>query len=126
MRISDWSSDVCSSDLDQAPFRTVGPARHNIVARVVVRLFDGIAAETRLIFQHRSDRRHVDLDGEIVAAAVSFAAGFARLRIDISQHPAAPLLPLAPRGSGAAVPVGAPSRGSPGPARANKIGRAHV
>src|SRR3546814_20857882 len=75
MRISDWSSDVCSSDLDQAPFRTVGPARHNIVARVVVRLFDGIAAETRLIFQHRSDRRHVDLDGEIVAAAVSFAAG---------------------------------------------------
>src|SRR3546814_4173239 len=25
-------------DLDQAPFRTVGPARHNIVARVVVRL----------------------------------------------------------------------------------------
>src|SRR3546814_14236409 len=59
-------------DLDQAPFRTVGPARHNIVARVVVRLFDGIAAETRLIFQHRSDRRHVDLDGEIVAAAVSF------------------------------------------------------
>src|SRR3546814_5834002 len=37
MRISDWSSDVCSSDLEQLPFRRlVSGARARLVQRLVV------------------------------------------------------------------------------------------
>src|SRR3546814_4116296 len=72
MRISDWSSDVCSSDLTQItrlPRRTVG-AHHtyrpiavgDVFDRVAPRLFDDLdrsAGDVDQIDAHRSEERRV-------------------------------------------------------------------
>src|SRR3546814_7589888 len=46
MRISDWSSDVCSSDLLQHPHHLVGGLRH-LVEIVAVELDRHVAADAR-------------------------------------------------------------------------------
>src|SRR3546814_6379402 len=68
MRISDWSSDVCSSDLPERPARRPVEARAVRVAREHHRL--EVAAEQQRVHQQREDRRadpgdeQQDIDGQ--------------------------------------------------------------
>src|SRR3546814_3931548 len=47
MRISDWSSDVCSSDLDRAAERSAGPGARVLVTVAFDKVTDRILADAR-------------------------------------------------------------------------------
>src|SRR3546814_959519 len=72
MRISDWSSDVCSSDLDFNGYDTDGQIgqhhpQHRIQIRYKHTLDQLLAGQCRLVLEydlHGAGRRHADLRSE--------------------------------------------------------------
>src|SRR3546814_1296179 len=83
MRISDWSSDVCSSDLDAARDRAGAPARRRPAAQVPGQVpgHRTAAAAGRVQARHRPRRRHRDREDRPdaqAAAAVGRRTGAVR------------------------------------------------
>src|SRR3546814_5250975 len=61
MRISDWSSDVCSSDLHPAVLAEAGEEHLHLFARGVLRLVEDDEAVCQRAPAHEGDRRDLDL-----------------------------------------------------------------
>src|SRR3546814_3648425 len=62
MRISDWSSDVCASDLDEWRKLKADPGLAGNAAAEIIRY------QTPVIYQRRTATRDVELGGEMIAA----------------------------------------------------------
>src|SRR3546814_3524275 len=61
MRISDWSSDVCSSDLHPAVLAEAGEEHLHLFARGVLRFIQDDEAVSQRAPAHEGDRRDLDL-----------------------------------------------------------------
>src|SRR3546814_11838104 len=86
MRISDWSSDVCSSDLGEAlPDRVFAEVGSRALAQV--RRAAGPAICCRIVGQSRADG--IELDIAMAAQYVIFAVDQARLVSPFPQGPGA-------------------------------------
>src|SRR3546814_13862516 len=86
MRISDWSSDVCSSDLGEAlPDRVFAEVGSRALAQV--RRAAGPAICCRIVGQSRADG--IELDLAMAAQYVIFAVDQARLVSPFPQGPGA-------------------------------------
>src|SRR3546814_14641773 len=74
MRISDWSSDVCSSDLDEAVRRAPGVVGRMILARDLAPVGRRRIIDARIALRFERDFGQLDAVGERQEEAIDFGA----------------------------------------------------
>src|SRR3546814_17620394 len=83
MRISDWSSDVCSSDLHRARARAAPRPHRNIV---ILRPFDEIGDDQEIAGKaHLDDDPDFEVEPREIGLALRLGERLARKRIDLSE-----------------------------------------
>src|SRR3546814_6184051 len=83
MRISDWSSDVCSSDLHRARARAAPRPHRNIV---ILRPFDEIGDDQEIAGKaHLDDDPDFEVEPREIGLALRLGERLARKRLDIGE-----------------------------------------